>query len=125
MKTRLATLALMLARLSGTLALLLGIALWFRFGGIPIHAHMGVGMLLVLALWFLALLAFPAAKGRAMLTLVWGLVLPGFGILQLTLLPGGYHWLVQVVHLLLGLGALALAERLGAAVRGSKSSRGR
>jgi hypothetical protein len=35
------------------------------------------------------------------------------GLTQTQLLPGSAHWLIQVLHLLVGLGAISLAETLG------------
>ncbi|HSK36134.1 MAG TPA: hypothetical protein VLA80_05315, partial [Actinomycetota bacterium] len=43
---------------------------------------------------------------------VLGLVVPIVGLTQRELLPGSAHWLIQVLHLLLGLGLLGLAENL-------------
>jgi hypothetical protein len=41
--------------------------------------------------------------------IVYALILPVFGLTQATLLVGNLHWLIQAAHLLVGLGALALA----------------
>jgi hypothetical protein len=43
---------------------------------------------------------------------VWGLIVPIVGLTQTSLLTGSLHWLIQVIHLLLGLGLIALAEQL-------------
>ena len=74
---------------------------------------------IVLGLWALAALAARAGSRPALVALavVWGLVLPIYGVMHARLLPGSAHWVVQVVHLLLGIGALRLAEGLAAHVR--------
>ena len=117
MKLKLARIAVMGARLTGVIALLLGVALWLGHAGPFLHAHMGFGILLVVALWTLAAIGFSTAPGLAVLALAWGLLVPGVGFLQLNLLLGEHHWLVQVVHLLIGLGALAQTERLAGTIR--------
>jgi hypothetical protein len=43
---------------------------------------------------------------------VWGLIVPIVGLTQTDLLTGSLHWLIQVIHLLLGLGLIGLAEQL-------------
>jgi hypothetical protein len=43
---------------------------------------------------------------------VWGLIVPIVGLTQTNLLTGSLHWVIQVIHLLLGLGLLGLAETL-------------
>jgi hypothetical protein len=43
---------------------------------------------------------------------VWGLLVVIVGLTQTSLLTGSLHWLVQVIHLLLGIGLIGLAERL-------------
>ena len=45
--------------------------------------------------------------------IVYALILPVFGLTQATLLVGSLHWLIQTAHLLVGLGALALAGIIG------------
>ena len=104
-------------RLAWTVAIILGLLFW---GGLDPNAvlrriHLGVGVVLVLSLWALA---FVAARARVMpglvaLMVAWSLVLPALGLAQKSILPGTGHWIIQVVHLLVGIGALGLAEMLG------------
>ncbi|MBK1713852.1 hypothetical protein CLD22_11235 [Rubrivivax gelatinosus] len=108
--------ALMLARLAGALTLAIGAAHAFGVAGL-LQIHMITGTVLVLALWALVFAGYRAAPKLAMLGFTWGLLLPAFGIFQLRLLPGDYHWTMQLLHLLIGLGAMAQAERLGGAIK--------
>lgn len=109
----------MLIRLDGLALLILGVVLWT--GGAPelVGIHIMLGFLLVLLLWSLAGLGawtrVPA--GRVLVLAAWALVLPVFGLAQRTLFPGPRHWMVAVAHLLIGLGALGLAEGMGARIR--------
>lgn len=38
--------------------------------------------------------------------------MPAFGVLQLRLLPGPYHWLIQALHLAIGIAAVGLGQLL-------------
>jgi hypothetical protein len=53
--------------------------------------------------------------------LLWGAVVPVFGMTQTQILPGSFHWIVQVLHLVVGLAALALAETLARRIRGRRA----
>ncbi len=45
-------------------------------------------------------------------------MVPALGATQTSILPGPEHWVIQVLHLLVGLTAIALAEVLGRRIRG-------
>jgi len=122
MQHTLSRIAIIAARLAGTAALIIGLMLWFGQGGALIHAHMGTGALLVLALWLLGVLALKAKPGAAILALVWGVVTLALGIFQGVLLPGEYHWVVQAGHLLVGISAIVLTEKLAAALGAQRAA---
>lgn len=108
--------AIVVARITGTAALVLGILLWLGYGGALLHAHMGTGVLLVLCLWLLAVLGLKAAPGLAVLGLIWGAVVVALGIFQGILLPGDFHWVIKVAHLAVGASAMVQTERLAGAI---------
>lgn len=101
-------------RVVGVVQLALGLAFWTGnlLGLVDLHQLLGI--LLVLAVWTLAALAARAgvAGGLVAGAVVLGLVVPIVGLTQRELLPGSAHWLIQVLHLLLGIGLLGLAENL-------------
>ena len=103
-----------LVRITGAIQLVLGGLFWTGSALRLIPAHMLSGIILVLALWTLALLGARAgvASGFVALALVWGLVVVAVGYSQAGILPGPAHWIVQILHLLLGLGAIGQAENL-------------
>jgi hypothetical protein len=112
------TVAQWLVRLIGSIMLLLGLLFWSGNALTLIPVHMLLGLVLVLMLWALAVLAARAGvqPGLVALAFAWGLVVPSLGLTQASLLPGPAHWLIRVLHLLVGVGAIGLAEAL--AVRG-------
>jgi hypothetical protein len=50
--------------------------------------------------------------GLAAFAIAWGLLVAGVGMTQQGLLPGDLHWIVRVMHLVIGLAAMPIAERL-------------
>ena len=115
------TVAQMLVRLTGLIQIVLGVLFWTDNARSLVPVHMLVGLVLVLALWTLAGLAARAGvnPGLVALAIVWGLIVPILGVTQTSLLPGAAHWTIQVLHLLLGLGAIGLAETLAARIKGT------
>lgn len=113
------TVAQWMVRVTGVVQLLLGLLFWTGDARGLVPLHMILGILLVLALWLVAGLASQAGapNGLALGAAVTGLILLGLGLTQDSLLPGGGHWLVQVLHLLTGLAAVGAGEALGARVR--------
>ena len=85
---------------------------------LPLHA-MVLGPLFVICMWILAVIGLlaPGTRSLAIFVLVWSFVVPAIGVTQLQLLPGADHWVIQAVHLLVGLIAMgltaSLARRIG------------
>jgi hypothetical protein len=94
--------------------LVLGLAFWTGnlLGLVDLHQLLGI--LLVLGLWTQAALAARAGVPAGMVAgaVVLGLLVVIVGLTQRELLPGSAHWVIQVVHLLLGFGLIGLAENL-------------
>jgi hypothetical protein len=106
--------ALIIARISGLLALAAGTALATGFVAIPVPLHMSLGTLLALSL---LLLAGKARKAGEPLLLVivaatWAIALPVWGSVQ-TQVFLALPWLSRVIHVICGLSAVGLAEILG------------
>jgi hypothetical protein len=109
-----------IVRYGGVLVLILGIFLWTgNFDSIKPY-HMLLGIIVVLALWVLA--AIYALTGKANIGVVVAAVVLGLaqallGVTQESILPDGGHWIIQVLHLLLGLGVIGIGERITVANR--------
>ena len=102
----------MTLRGSGLLLILLGLAIWTgrADGIIPVHELLG--FLLVVSLWTLAYFGARAGvpTGMVVAAVAWGLVAPILGLTQANLVGGSWHWVIQVVHLLVGLAAIGTGE---------------
>ena len=94
--------------------LVLGVLFWTGNALGLVDLHQLLGILLVLALWTQAALAYRAGvpAGMVAAAVVYGLIVPIVGLTQRELLPGSAHWVIEVIHLLLGIGLLGLAENL-------------
>jgi hypothetical protein len=115
---RAVSIAQMVVRITGTIQLLMGFVIWPGIAGFLIPVHILLGLVLVIALLTLAYLANRSgiSAGLVILTVVWALALPVVGFTQENLLPETGHWIIQVVHLLLGIGAIGIGELLGAQI---------
>jgi hypothetical protein len=110
----------LVVRIGGSLALLLGLLRVFSIGPDLVQLHMTLGILVVLALWVLATIyaRTPNANlGMAIGASVIGLLLLIVGVTQQGLLLNGFHWVIQVIHVLLGLAVIGMGEMLTSAIR--------
>lgn len=103
-----------LNRLFGTVTLALGITFWTGHLLQLAPLHMLTGGLVVLGLWTIALssLRQPGRQGLSIFAIIWGAMVPLLGIFQYQILPGDGHWVVRVVHLVAGMVAMGLTDRL-------------
>lgn len=117
------TVVQMLVRFTGLINIVLGVLFWTHHALTLIPVHMQVGYVFVLSLWVLALLAARAGVNPAFvgLVIVWGFLVSALGMTQDRPLVGNAHWVVQVLHLLVGMGAMGLAEGLAARIRQSRT----
>jgi hypothetical protein len=113
----------MLLRIAGLTAIILGLLFWTGNLLPMIPIHMLAGLTVVLSLWILAGLAARAGVhlGLVALAFVWGLIVPILGLTQNQLLPGSWHWVIQVIHLLVGIGALGQGEGLARRIKGAQA----
>jgi hypothetical protein len=116
------TILQMLVRLAGLILIVLGVLFWTDHALTLVPVHMLVGVVLVFSLWALAVVAARAGvhPGLVALAIGWGFIVPLLGLTQERLLPGDAHWVIQVLHLLVGLGAIGQAEGLAARIKGRR-----
>ncbi|MBJ7599230.1 MAG: hypothetical protein DLM67_18610 [Candidatus Nephthysia bennettiae] len=103
-----------LVRIGGLLQIVLGALFWTGNAVTLVPVHILVGLLLVIGLWTLAFFAARAGVQPAFVAVVvlWGLLLPIFGLTQDRMLTGDAHWVIRVLHLLVGLAAIGQGEGL-------------
>ena len=108
-----------IVRICAVVQLTTGLLFWSGNALQFVALHMLTGSLIVLGLWTLALLGWRAGVplARVALALVWGVIVVALGMNQGQILEGDLHWLVQVLHLAVGLAALAQAEMLTMHIR--------
>lgn len=113
------TILQMLVRLTGLIQIVMGVLIWTGNGGSLIQSHMFIGIALVLSLWAIALLGIRAGVPIWLVAaaLVWGVITVVFGMTQSRLLPGSFHWVIRVLHLVVGLVAMGLSEQIAARIK--------
>lgn len=109
----------MLVRLTGLLAVLLGVLIWVGMGAALVSIHMLVGIVFVVCLGVLGGLGATAGAraGSSLGAVALALVVLVVGLSQGGWLPGANHWIVQVSHLVLGVAAIGVGEMVGAALK--------
>ncbi len=114
--------ALWVTRITGVIQIVLGVLFWTGNALSLIQVHILSGVVLVIGLWVLAFFAIQTGGNsrQGFVSIVWGLIVIALGLTQQQILPGGAHWIVQVIHLLFGLGAIGQAEGLHARLAQSR-----
>jgi hypothetical protein len=108
---------LMFMRLAILVQLIVGIALWTGHLTSLVDLHRTIGVLFVVALWVIAIIALVQRRspGLAVFGILWGLAVAGVGFMQQGMLVGDMHWIIRVLHLVIGVAAMPIAEKLVAA----------
>ena len=103
-----------LIRLLVVIQLVMGILIWMGKGTDQILLHVALGMLMVVLVVSFTVMgkAAGAPKSLAWVAVIWAIVTIAVGMEQTRVLVGSSHWLIQVVHLGLGLGMAWQAERI-------------
>jgi hypothetical protein len=104
----------MLLRVLVAVQLVVGIALWTGHGYSMVGMHMAIGIVFVVLLWSIAIIALVKRQrmGLGLLALVWGVIIVAVGMTQQRVLPGDLHWIVRVLHLVISVAAMPIAEKL-------------
>ncbi len=110
-------------RITGAIQIILGLLFWTGNAYSLIPVHILSGLILVLALWTLAVVALitGANRGLALVAIVWGVIVPVLGLTQSGLLQGSLHWIIEVIHLLVGLAAIGIGMRLARDIKDERA----
>ena len=105
---------LMFMRFGALFQLAVGIGLWTGHLYSLVDVHRTVGVLFVLALWVIAIVALVQrrAVGLATFAIAWGVLVAGLGFTQQGILMGDWHWVIRVLHIVIGMASMPIAERL-------------
>jgi hypothetical protein len=111
--------ALMIVRVGVLIELALGILFWTGNADSLKIVHIVIGIAVVLSLWTLGIAQGlqGGSFGLALATFFVGFLLVLVGLFQKGWLVDSNHWIIQVIHLLLGLSAIGLAEMIGGRYR--------
>lgn len=112
--------------LAGLLALISGALFWVGIALNLITLHMLLGFLAVAALWTIGVAQATANGGSRMIALcalVVGTLTIVLGLYQSSLMVGPSHWIIQVIHLILGILTIGLGHMGAARYRRSSSVR--
>jgi hypothetical protein len=106
-------------RVLGLILLVLGFMFWSGRSFELVPVHMRVGEILVSLLWILAAMGLRAGvrPGLVLGAMLYGVVVVAFGMRMGTFLPGRAHEVIRILHFLIGLGAIGLAESIGVRMR--------
>jgi hypothetical protein len=106
-------------RVLGLMLLVLGFMFWSGRSLELVPVHMRVGEILVSLLWILAAMGLRAGvkPGLVLGAMLYGVIVVAFGLRMGTFLPGRAHEVIRVLHFLIGLGAIGLAESIGVRMR--------
>ena len=106
--------------LAGVFALILGLLLWGHWAPDLAPLHMLLGFLVVGALWVVGIGQAFAPSGSwsmAACALLVGALVLILGLQQSSLMVGTSHWIIRVIHLLLGLTAIGIGHMAAARAR--------
>jgi hypothetical protein len=111
--------------IAGLCALVLGLFIWIANSDLT-DIHMLFGLLVTLGLLVMSVTALTACGLRiwGLVGIVYAIILLVFGEAQSNILAGSLHWLIQTLHTLIGIGAIALTGFLGARYRTLSARRG-
>ena len=115
----------MVLSFAGLLALILGLLIWTAGASNLIQMHMLLGLLAVAALWVIGIGQAVSKGGSwpiAICALIVGAIMVLLGWNQSPLMVGPFHWVIQIVHLVLGLLVIGLGHMGTARYRKSANS---
>jgi hypothetical protein len=117
--SRTVTIARGIVRLALIVQLVLGSFFWAGNATSLVDLHQFIGIVLVLSLETLVFAAARAGVDRPLVILagLWGVIVVVLGLSQQNILVGSAHWVIQVLHLLVGLAAVGLSEALAGRIQ--------
>ena len=108
-----------IVRLALIVQLVLGSLFWAGNATSLTDLHQLVGIVLVISLEVIVFAAVRAGVDRPLVVLagIWGIIVVVLGLSQQNILTGSAHWVIRVLHLLVGLAAVGLSETLSGRIQ--------
>jgi len=100
--------------IAGLCALVLGLLIWIANIDLT-DIHMLFGLLVTLGLLVMSIIALTARELCiwGLVGIVYAIIVLIFGVSQSNMLVGNLHWLIQTLHMLVGIGTIVLTGFLG------------
>lgn len=110
---------------AGTLLLVLGLIIWTGRGDRLISVHVALGVALVVSLWTISAIAARSGvpAGTVAFAAGWGALVVALGLAQEEVLPGAFHWTIQILHVVISMSAIWWGRRLARAIRRTQAER--
>ena len=107
----------------GGLLLVLGLIIWAG-GWEVVGLHKLLGYVLILSLWTICVIAarVGVSAGTVAFAAAWGVLVLVVGLAQEELMPGSWHWTIQVMHVVISMGAIWWGRRLVGSIRQIRSA---
>lgn len=115
-----------IADVAGLGALTLGLLFWIANIDL-LNFHMLLGLIVALTLLVMSIIAVSTKGMRiwGIVGIIYAVIVPIFGLRQAFLLIGDLHWLIQIAHMLVGIGAIVLTGIMGTRYLALKQARTR
>lgn len=99
-----------LIAVAGLGALTLGLLFWIANINLIVF-HMLFGLTLAITLLVASIMALVTRGIRiwGIVGVIYALIVPAFGMAQSNILTNNLHWIIQTLHMLVGIGAMVLA----------------
>ncbi len=96
-----------------------GAVIWSGEADQLIPVHILIGIVLVLSLWTIAAIAARSGVSAQLIAaaVAWSIVAAILGTTQERILEGDWHWTIQAVHLLVGIGVAVWGRALVGLIR--------
>jgi hypothetical protein len=101
--------------IAGLGALILGLTFWITNSDL-INIHMLFGFSVAIILLIMSIMAVSTKGTRiwGIVGIIYAIILPIFGLTQANILVTNQHWIIQTLHMLVGIGAMVLTGVMGA-----------
>jgi hypothetical protein len=104
-----------IAGIAGLGALILGLTFWItNIDLINIHMLFGLSVAILLLIMSIMAVSTKGLRIWGIVGIVYAIILPIFGLTQANILVTNLHWIIQTLHMLVGIGAMVLTGVMGA-----------